>query len=922
MKRQNSPKPGAAKTVGDDDHSRNTANDIAARTKRYPQETSSKIMTPYNRLGSHNNGGGRRRKKLGVLHNSTTSSAAAEIHSSTLPAAATNSSNNSPPTNYDTAPNNSSNTITEENNSSYYNSSDSDDDDDDTSKKKRKKHHHPLPPRPNSYTLVFTLYHYLSSKVRAYRKKLSNLSPRQKLMMCIGLILWKFIQAWLIVRGVVWLSSERSGGGATGREGGESVVKVGKSMEQRMKLDGELREEIELLRKGEEEGRLEEEEQLWMEEEEEELKMQGEEEEEEEVEQRIEETMEMMATKRILYMLTVTCDTRQYPREESSSSSPQQQDGTNNNNNGKNLNSAKNNNIDNILSTLSTNIQTMIDHIPQQQQQQQLKTTTIYNSYAVDVYWILGCSWSDYYNNFQQQQHQHSFPAGKLTTEDEDVVSEYWKVYIAQQLPEGVGVQVWEDAMPLDYFYSYSSNEGGGKGGETPNLVGGSGGGGGVRGFTLTNQLGQTQQQQDQTPRLAGVVEGEEEEEVLQSKTAAVPPRENKKGEEGHSTVILTPSIEKFMKQHRYVVRDKLDYYDVFLSFGASLQHQQQYQSSGDSGLPKTGELIQVVNGTNVEFCTKNLYRDTEISCNERVEYLTKRYHISESEAMISLLKGKDCTCNTDGKVGGGDLEAKPGSHSLERITGDHIDTYLTMSSELHELQNGQHNIIPGFISVGAVPVATAAANESTNDSGSQQQFHVDATPCCEDITSRRKDSMELTVETTKGVTINADEWQMMKVATDSRSDGARDKTKEESSPKWIAVGSKSSDATATPTFKFYEDGWILTKDQLLRLDYGINRGKFLPPFTSDNGANDAVRNISIQRKGLLASPMFESRENGGFDLRRAVSLDPNQLSRQLVHPVSTPASGSSLISNNESLGVKELLRQFHKTLKRRRLTQ
>ncbi|KAL7439500.1 hypothetical protein ACHAXM_006739 [Skeletonema potamos] len=393
------------------------------------------------------------------------------------------------------------------------------------------------------------------------------------------------------------------------------------------------------------------------------------------------------------------------------------------------------------------------------------------------------------------------------------------------------------------------------------------------------------------------------------------------------------------MKQHRYVVRDKLEYYDVFLSFGASLQPPQQQQQQQQSSVVDSGQEskeleIITVNGTTFEFCIKNLYRDTKIICNERVEYLMERYHISKSEAMISLLKGKDCTCSlNNGGGGGGDiLEAKPShSHSLVRITGDHIDTFLTMSSELDAMQiNGrhQHIIIPGFLSVDAATVVVPAAATTTevksiNNISASQQFHVDALPCCEDIMSKDS-SIELTVET-KGVTINTDEWQMMKVATDSidDDDGKDDTT---NSPAWIAVERKRSDATTTmPTFKeFYEDGWILTKDQILRLDYGINRGKFLPPFISDNN-NDAIHNVSIRRRRGLASPLFESRENGGFDLRRAISLDPNRLSRQLIHPVvhpvlsptTTNTSTSSLMVSNESLEVKEMLRQFQTLLKR-----
>eukprot|EP00984_Skeletonema_dohrnii_P007851 scaffold2899_cov85-Skeletonema_dohrnii-CCMP3373.AAC.7 len=841
MKRQNS------STSDNDDHSRNNTSSDSNNTI-YPLEMSSPILMtpPYNRNSASH---GRRRKKL--------YSAAAEKRDdnkpslivpsliaspggSALPAAA--SGTNSPTTsNHDAT---SATQIMTMQNSQ-------DDDDKDTSKKLKA-------PNRNRNPFFPTMYHMLTNKLQYYRKKLANLTPRQKLVVCTLLIVWKFVQAWLIVRGVVWLSGgsavanhHHHGGGANNGGGeGVSVVQVGKSLDRRMKLDGELEAEIELSRV--EEDRLEE--RLWMDKDghqyvrlEEDERGDGS--NDGMMEEWIEESgVDTMAATRILYMLTVTCSSTQQPQfsthasNESSTTQQQRQDGTTNaNDSSSKLNSsAANTNIDSILSTLSINIQTMIAH-PE--------------GYTVDVYWILGCAWSDYNNSMLS-----SSAASKLNNNEE--VSEYWKEYIAQQLPNGVGLQVWEDAMPLDYSA-----------------------------VAVPPEEKTTEQQQQPQGRQTAHSD-------TQIDSSA------KKGEEDHyAAATLSPSIDKFMKQHRYVVRDKLDYYDVFLSFGASLQphHPQPTNANSNSGIVElSGELVQV-NGTFVQFCTKNLYRDTTISCNDRLEYLTKRYGISKNVAMVSLLKEKECICT----AGGGDLEAKiPSSQSLERITGDHIYTFLSMSSELNELSNGQH-IIPGFLAVDAVPPAAA---ETANDSGSQQ-FHVDASPCCD------SDSMELTVETKGGAAINANEWQMIKAVTADSADVNEDKTKGETpSPlsEWIAVERKSmsGEGTTSPTFKFYDDGWMLTKDQLLRFDYGSNRGKFLPPFTSENSVHV---HESIMSKHGLTCPLFESKDIGGLDLRRAINLDPNGFSRQLIHPVSPP----SKVSKNVALGAKELLRQFHNAKKK-----
>ena len=89
--------------------------------------------------------------------------------------------------------------------------------------------------------------------------------------MCGIILLWKFIQAWLILRVFVWLGAGDGGGGSGsfggggsasgsigrgggGGRGGVNNIGVGRSMEQRMELDQQLQREIRLSLV--EEGRL------------------------------------------------------------------------------------------------------------------------------------------------------------------------------------------------------------------------------------------------------------------------------------------------------------------------------------------------------------------------------------------------------------------------------------------------------------------------------------------------------------------------------------------------------------------------------------------------------------------------------------------------------------------------------------------
>ena len=58
--------------------------------------------------------------------------------------------------------------------------------------------------------------------------------------------------------------------------------------------------------------------------------------------------------------------------------------------------------------------------------------------------------------------------------------------------------------------------------------------------------------------------------------------------------------------------------------------------------------------GENLTFCGHQRWRATmKTSCNERVQYMTKRYGISDQEARISIMKNKDCICDSRDFGGG-----------------------------------------------------------------------------------------------------------------------------------------------------------------------------------------------------------------------------------------------------------------------------
>ena len=70
-------------------------------------------------------------------------------------------------------------------------------------------------------------------------------------------------------------------------------------------------------------------------------------------------------------------------------------------------------------------------------------------------------------------------------------------------------------------------------------------------------------------------------------------------------------------------------------------------EQSNNGGGSSQGFAINV-NGETLKFCGEALYRKMGMSCHERLEYMSTKYHISEREATIHLLENKDCVCDED----------------------------------------------------------------------------------------------------------------------------------------------------------------------------------------------------------------------------------------------------------------------------------
>jgi len=61
--------------------------------------------------------------------------------------------------------------------------------------------------------------------------------------------------------------------------------------------------------------------------------------------------------------------------------------------------------------------------------------------------------------------------------------------------------------------------------------------------------------------------------------------------------------------------------------------------------------FLELIDGDTVRFCGSNKYMRTGMTCNRRAGFISRRYHMSEQNAKISLLENLEtgCRCSVDG---------------------------------------------------------------------------------------------------------------------------------------------------------------------------------------------------------------------------------------------------------------------------------
>ena len=405
-----------------------------------------------------------------------------------------------------------------------------------------------------------------------------------------------------------------------------------------------------------------------------------------------------------------------------------------------------------VADTVHSITTTMTDNQQQQQQQQ----------YKVDVYLIL---------------------AYKLRPEREQ--------FIRDHLPQGVGLQIWDDAAPLSYD----------------------------------------------------------------------PPLNSKNVKKDHQ-YLLQDNTRTLARQHRYVLRDKLPYYDLFLAF--------------EDDMRITASHVQ--------------------------------HYIATSQA-LNILRQQAAQQNT------------PANHDLfygpltERQLDRIIPGFVRVEVLLDPATFGaQEQLDPVPLDYNIIVSGGSSGSDGTTAVTSLQERHFNATDCCHvpylvehfqqtqyPLPAHPANDNVVVWETA----IKALSVREMPLTNNNNNDNVPIKQQQQDYLQWVALlpgpGKRLEPEDGIPGYWSGQDiaafgqkpapgypllvaqqgGWILTREQILRLDR-LCQGSFLPPFDEPLYRSDGQESMNVEY--WSGSYQLITGVKGGCNMQRIVSLHPDHVSKHFIY--------------------------------------
>ncbi|KAL7464891.1 hypothetical protein ACHAXS_005215 [Conticribra weissflogii] len=718
---------------------------------------------------------------------------------------------------------------------------------------------------------IIHIFNFIQSKLRSAKTylqmKYSRFSPFQKLLVIVALILWKFVQIWILTTLMIWFHRSTSGIEDIIVAENDVIVSNGKMSE--MPNDPEKQRDLVERQKLQsvllEQRRHHD---AWSVDDQDPEQLEGETGDQYRhdglhdqplVGQQDEHFMDhpgktaekgphLLSPQKILYIVTMTCPYSSSQNDRKSSKNV-------NVNSSHLLQSDYQLSFNSTMSTIYENVRNIMNSS---------RDTSLFQ---VDVYLILGCMFEDLDLEVDDSGDSLEWNNSRFSLD----------FHVRNFLPNGVGLQIWEDAMPYEMTYSAKGDEKGIGGshsrmlsevvrdenidsvtfqrtheerrrGREPNWV--------PDEVSFKEKRRLHEKKTQRRPRIEANMMHENNTNTRETSTANAidPQRETptKKKQNFSNNLldaIVRPSLSNFMKQHRFVVRDKLKEYDIFVSFFAHLK--------------QPGN------------------RDADES-----------------------------------------IAGKP----LERITREHVTTHLEMSLMLNKWKKNLklYKSAKKNLSLDEMIPALLAADIWTKHSKdnivSDADLWVDANPCCghlfrdiESLSDARHVSFEVAIVDDKSNSRKDASyiWDFHDIGIGT----SKSTTGEHSGVHWIATLPNCAQSR-TPLFK---NGWILTRDQILRINHGICHGKFLPPFEFDDESDHIGEKPNEIARQDFTSPLFHPKEDGGCGMKPAVSLNPLQFSRQLVYTgrsIDSLDYGRRFIFEGKEeihVGAKEMLYGLHR---------
>lgn len=300
-------------------------------------------------------------------------------------------------------------------------------------------------------------------------------------------------------------------------------------------------------------------------------------------------------------------------------------------------------------------------------------------------------------------------------------------------------------------------------------------------------------------------------------------------------------------RQHRYVIKDKFPFYDLFLAFEDDMrvsgQHIQHY-------LTMSNEI--------------NLLRDRASS----------KAELEESQKLVP-----------ENLV----------DHRLTKFYGDMTKEQLS-------------RVIPGFIRVEVLLNQTAKRTQTDILPIEQDyhfpehpdtEIHVDPEPCCHVKVksdfgipeSPKFDDLVIWETNIKAFSLRQLpsgssylDWVVLMMEP-----GKNISVKQLLGGYWSgregAFGDEPRLSGDAPTLIAQQGGWMLTRDQIFRMNNGLCTGSFLPPFDEPTFFSDGQESMNVEF--WSGSYQIFTGVRGGCNMQRIISIHPDHFSKHLIYHVS-----------------------------------